>query len=187
MGICDKKRFLDLFENFIVFDESTGKQLKIIAKNHQFIGVNRTLDAFKEKNDLYNIGRIEKESKQKLGVFWHTQGSGKSYSMLFLCQKLHRKFSESFTFLIVTDRNELEKIRFMEPSQVQGLSPNHLVRITSIRAESGEHLKELLKQNHRYIFSLIHKFNFEGVITERSNIIVVSDGSSPYTRRGSGS
>ncbi len=175
LGICDKKRFLDLFENFIVFDESTGKQLKIIAKNHQFIGVNRTLDAFKEKNDLYNIGRIEKESKQKLGVFWHTQGSGKSYSMLFLCQKLHRKFSESFTFLIVTDRNELENQIYGTFTGSGAISKSLGAGITSIRAESGEHLKELLKQNHRYIFSLIHKFNFEGVISERSNIIVVSD------------
>lgn len=174
-GICEKKRFLDLFENFIVFDESTGKQLKIIAKNHQFIGVNRTIDAFKEKNDLYDIGRIAKEAKQKLGVFWHTQGSGKSYSMLFLCQKLHRKFAESFTFLIVTDRNELENQIYGTFTGAGAISKSLGAGVSSIRAESGEHLKQLLKQNHRYIFSLIHKFNFEGVITERSNIIVVSD------------
>lgn len=175
MGTCEKNRFLDLFENFIVYDESGGAARKIIAKNHQYIGVNRTLEAFSNKNELFNSGKIALESKQKLGVFWHTQGSGKSYSMLFLCQKIHRKVSDSYTFLIVTDRNELENQIYGTFTGAGAISQTIGSGINSIRAESGANLKELLKKNHRYLFSLIHKFNFSEVITERSNLIVISD------------
>ena len=69
-----------------------------MAKNHQYIGVNKVLENVKDIKDLQG----------KLGVFWHTQGSGKSYSMVFLCEKIHRKLGGSYTFLIVVDRTELE-------------------------------------------------------------------------------
>ena len=72
-----------------------------MAKNHQYIGVNKVLE---------NVKNID-EFKGKLGVFWHTQGSGKSYSMVFLCEKIHRKLGGSYTFLIAVDRTNL-KIRF---------------------------------------------------------------------------
>ncbi len=97
-GTCEKSRFIDLFENFILFSTMEGKQVKIIAKNHQFLGVNNTIKAFEDR----------KKNKGKLGVFWHTQGSGKSYSMIFFSQKVLRKFEGNYTFVVVTDRHELD-------------------------------------------------------------------------------
>lgn len=176
MGVCEKSRFLDLFENFILFDNSMGgKIIKLIARNHQFIGVNKALENIKEKNRQYLAGEISIEEKQKLGVFWHTQGSGKSYSMVFFCQKIHRTFTGSYTFLIVTDRNELDKQIYGTFSGV-GAVPQVKSGITnSLRASSGKNLKELLNAENRYSFSLIHKFNFDEEITRRDNIIVISD------------
>jgi type I site-specific restriction-modification system R (restriction) subunit len=73
VGVCEKKRFLDLFENFILFDNSLGKVVKLIARNHQFIGVNKAIENIQHKEQLYKLGKISLEEKQKLGVFWHTQ------------------------------------------------------------------------------------------------------------------
>lgn len=168
-GVCDKNRLLDLFENFILFDTSIGKVIKLIARNHQFIGVNKAINHFEQQQIRYKKGEITKEEAQRLGVFWHTQGSGKSYSMVFLCQKIHRKMQGSYTFLLVTDRNELDK-------QIYGTFAGvGAVNNKKLRADSGEKLKELLKTDNRYIFTLIHKFNFEETITLRDNIIVISD------------
>jgi len=168
-GVCEKNRFIDLFENFILFDTSIGKVIKLIARNHQFIGVNKAIKHFEQQQIRLNKGEISKEEAQRLGVFWHTQGSGKSYSMVFLCQKIHRKMQGSYTFLLVTDRNELDK-------QIYGTFAGvGAVNNKKLRADSGEKLKELLKTDNRYIFTLIHKFNFEETITQRANIIVISD------------
>jgi type I restriction enzyme, R subunit len=168
-GVCDKSRFLDLFENFILFDDSVGSIVKLIARNHQFIGVNKAIKHFKEKTALHLEGKITNEERQKMGVFWHTQGSGKSYSMVFLAQKIHRKVVGSYTFLIVTDRNELDK-------QIYGTFAGvGLVSDKGVRAKSGKDLKRLLQTDSRFIFALIHKFNFEEEITQRSDIIVISD------------
>ncbi|AEI49871.1 type I restriction endonuclease subunit R [Runella slithyformis] len=175
VGIGEKKRFLDLFENFILFDHSLGKVVKLIARNHQFIGVNKAIANIRHKNELYELGEIDIEEKQKLGVFWHTQGSGKSYSMVFFCQKIHRKFTGSHTFLIVTDRNELDTQIYGTFSGVGAVPPIKAGGKDSLKAGSGKHLKELLGAEHRYLFTLIHKFNFEEVITQRENIIVISD------------
>jgi type I restriction enzyme R subunit len=81
-GTCEKSRFLDIFENFILFQDTGGAVIKIIAKNHQYIGVNNVIGDFKSI----------KQNQGKLGVFWHTQGSGKSFSMIFFSQKILRKF-----------------------------------------------------------------------------------------------
>ncbi len=175
VGICDKGRFLDLFENFILFDTSLGKVIKLIARNHQFIGVNKAIDNVQHKNELFSLGKISAEEKQKLGVFWHTQGSGKSYSMVFFCQKIHRKFTGSYTFLIVTDRNELDTQIYGTFSGAGAVPQIKAGAKDTIKASSGKHLKELLGLEHRYLFSLIHKFNFEEEITQRDNIIVISD------------
>lgn len=175
LGVCEKKRFLDLFENFILFDNSMGKVVKLIARNHQFIGVNKAIDNIQHKNELYKQGKITLEEKQKLGVFWHTQGSGKSYSMVFFCQKIHRKFTGSYTFLVVTDRNELDTQIY---GTFRGIGAVPAVKAgakDSLKAGSGKHLKELLSAGHRYLFTLIHKFNFTEEITQRDNIIVISD------------
>lgn len=175
VGVCEKHRFLDLFENFILFDNSLGKVVKLIARNHQFIGVNKAIENIRHKEYLYQQGKISLEEKQKLGIFWHTQGSGKSYSMVFFCQKIHHKFTGSYTFLIVTDRNELDTQIYGTFSGVGAVPQVKAGSKDSLKANSGKHLKELLSSEHRYLFTLIHKFNFEEVITQRDNIIVISD------------
>ena len=175
LGVCQKDRFMDMFENFILFDNSQGKIAKIIARNHQFIGVNKAYESIKEKEQLYKEGKISIEDKQRLGVFWHTQGSGKSYSMVFLAQKIHRLFTGSYTFLIVTDRNELDKQIYGTFSSIGAVPVVKAGSKNSLQAASGKNLKELLSSDHRYLFTLIHKFNFDEEITQRDNIIVISD------------
>lgn len=168
-GVCNKARFIDMLENFILYDDSGGKVIKLIARNHQFIGVNKAIAHFKDQTEKFLHGEISNEDRQKLGVFWHTQGSGKSYSMAFLAQKMHRKLPGSFTFVIVTDREELDK-------QIYGtFSGVGLVDDVNLRASSGRNLQQLLSTDNRFIFTLIHKFNFDQVITERKDIIVISD------------
>ena len=98
-GICRKENFLDLFENFLLYDHSGGHTAKILARNHQFLGVNEAVKAYADR----------KLNNGKLGVFWHTQGSGKSYSMVFLAQKIRRTFEGSPTFVVLTDREELNR------------------------------------------------------------------------------
>jgi len=177
-GICDKSRFLDLFENFILFDTKTmGSVVKLIARNHQFIGVNKAINNFVHKQEQYKQGLIRKEERQKLGVVWHTQGSGKSYSMVFFCQKIHRKFTGNYSFLIVTDRNELDTQIYGTFSGV-GVVPQHepgKKNPFSAKAGSGDNLRQLLKEDKRYIFTLIHKFNFDDLCTDRDDLIVISD------------
>lgn len=175
VGVCEKTRFLDLFQNFILFDTSLGAPVKLIARNHQFIGVNKAIESIRLKNQEYAEGKISLEEKQKLGVFWHTQGSGKSYSMVFFCQKIHRTFTGSYTFLIVTDRNELDTQIYGTFSGVGAVPSVKAGAKDSLKASSGKHLKVLLSTEHRYLFTLIHKFNFTEEITARDNIIVISD------------
>ncbi|MDB3967720.1 type I restriction endonuclease subunit R [Flavobacteriaceae bacterium] len=168
-GTCEKSRLLDLFENFILFDTSVGSVSKLVARNHQFIGVNKAIEHFQTTRQKAKDGIISVEDAQKLGVFWHTQGSGKSYSMVFLCQKILRVLGGGYTFLLVTDRNELDK-------QIYGTFAGvGAVKDKTARATSGENLKELLKSDKRFLFSIIHKFNFDETITDRENIIVISD------------
>lgn len=171
-GTCDRNRLMDLFENFILFDDSDGDLIKIIAKNHQFIGVNKVLNKAKNIEEL----------KGKLGVFWHTQGSGKSYSMVFIAQKIHRKFGGSYTFLLVTDRTELERQLYDTFTGVGAVTEKNVIAGSKNGISGREHLRELLSENHRYVFSLIHKFSIEPKseteypeITNRSNLIVISD------------
>lgn len=168
-GVCEKNRLIDLFENFILYDASVGSIVKLVARNHQFIGVNKAIAHFQETREKADKGTITIEDSHKLGVFWHTQGSGKSYSMVFLCQKILRVLGGGYSFLIVTDRTELDK-------QIYGTFAGvGVVKDKSSRATSGENLKELLKTDKRYIFSIIHKFNFDEKITDRDNLIVISD------------
>lgn len=145
-GICKKEIFLDILENFILYDHSDGRLVKILARNHQYLGVNKAVEAYRNRKEL----------EGRLGVFWHTQGSGKSYSMLFLAQKIRRKFIGSPTIVILTDRDELNK-------QISGTFENCglLNGIPSKKciASSGEDLVTKLKGNSSYIFTLIQKFN----------------------------
>ncbi len=165
-GICAKDKLLDIFENFLLFDDAGGDVVKIMAKNHQYIGVNKALVNTKNMNDLNG----------KLGVFWHTQGSGKSYSMVFLSQKIHRQLEGSYTVVVVVDRGELESQIYDTFTAVGAVKEKGVV------ATSREHLRQLLKENHRYIFTLVHKFSIDAkkeseypLLSERKDIIVISD------------
>ena len=165
-GTCSKSNLLDLFENFIVFDESAGAAAKILARNHQFLGVNRAVEAVKNRR-AGDGGR--------LGVFWHTQGSGKSYSMVYFARKVRRKLGGNFTFLILTDREDLDK-QIYDTFAGCGLANNDK---DPCRASSGGNLKSLIGTKVSYLFSLIQKFNEEvrpgEAYTLRDDIIVISD------------
>ena len=163
-GICKKEYFLDLLENFILYDHSEGTTVKILARNHQYLGVNQAVEMY--RNRKYVNG--------KLGVFWHTQGSGKSYSMLFLAQKIRRKFEGSPTILVLTDRDELNK-QISNSFENCGLLGN--VKATKFIASSGEDLVTKLRGNPSFIFSLMQKFNDPKAepIYPDHDIIVMSD------------
>ncbi|MBR5964377.1 MAG: type I restriction endonuclease subunit R [Bacteroidaceae bacterium] len=163
-GICRKENFLDLLENFILYDHSGGQTVKILARNHQYLGVNQAVEMYRKRQYLNG----------KLGVFWHTQGSGKSYSMLFLAQKIRRKFEGSPTFLVLTDRDELNK-QISDTFENCGLLGN--VKAKKFIASSGEDLKVKLRGNPSFIFSLIQKFNDPKAtpLYPDHDIIVMSD------------
>jgi type I restriction enzyme R subunit len=216
-GMLAKDRLLDLVENFILFDDSrAGGTRKIIARNHQVLGVNNAVAAVKRQEELkrefpperrlieYSVpklafleaaeppdnflhrGHAGSEHVEdlelplvkrahpdlgRLGVFWHTQGAGKSYSMAFFAEKVRRAISGNFTFVVMTDREDLDD-QIWRTFVGCGVTDEN-----TPRAGSGRELKERLRENHRYIFSLIHKFN-QPVIepySERDDIIVISD------------
>ena len=145
-GICKKENFLDLLENFILFDHSGGHTAKILARNHQYLGVNEAVKAYEAR----------KLNNGKLGVFWHTQGSGKSYSMVFLAQKIRRKFSGSPTIVILTDRDELNT-QISDTFENCGLLGK--TKASQFIASSGADLEQKLRGNPSFIFTLIQKFN----------------------------
>ena len=163
-GICKKENFLDLLENFILYDKSGGHTAKILARNHQYLGVNEAVKAYAER----------KLNNGKLGVFWHTQGSGKSYSMVFLAQKIRRKFAGSPTFVVLTDRDELNK-QISETFENCGLLGDG--KTSQFIATSGDDLIQKLKGNPSFIFTLIHKFNKPDAepIYPDHDIIIMSD------------
>lgn len=163
-GICRKENFLDLFENFILFDHSGGHTTKILARNHQYLGVNEAVKAYAAR----------KLNNGKLGVFWHTQGSGKSYSMVFLAQKIRRKFEGSPTIIILTDRDELNK-QISDTFENCGLLGK--AKASQFIATSGEDLIQKLKGNPSFIFTLIQKFNKSDVtpIIPDHDILIMSD------------
>ena len=219
-GMLAHDRLLDIVENFILFDESKpGRTRKVIARNHQVLGVNRAVASVARQEELklefpperrlrHRVVELPLESRAptedlptlpmvaeepspyipegpvdiverahpdlgRLGVFWHTQGSGKSYSMGFFAEKVRRKLEGNFTFLLMTDRNDLD-------GQIYGTFIGcGIADDNTPRAASGDDLEKLLKQNHRYVFSLIHKFNKDvdpkQPYSERDDIIVISD------------
>ncbi|KAF5409935.1 MAG: hypothetical protein C5S47_08235 [Candidatus Methanogasteraceae archaeon] len=164
-GVCDKRNFIDLVENFILFDESSGETKKILARNHQFLGVNRAIESVRERE----------ERQGKLGVFWHTQGAGKSYSMVMFTRKVHRKLGGNFTFLVLTDREDLDTQIYKTFAGCGVVDHDR----DPCRASDGEHLSRLLAEHKSHIFSLIQKFNRdvdpnEGY-TLRDDLIVITD------------
>ena len=163
-GICKKENFLDLLENFILFDHSGGHTAKILARNHQYLGVNEAMQAYAAR----------KLNDGKLGVFWHTQGSGKSYSMVFLAQKIRRKFTGSPTIVVLTDRDELNK-QISDTFENCGLLGK--TKASQFVATSGNDLIQKLNGNPSFIFTLIQKFNQPDAapIYPDHDILIMSD------------
>lgn len=162
---CAPDRVLDLVENFTVFQEQPGGLEKKVAKNHQYLGVNNALEALRRVGD--DPGR--------LGVFWHTQGSGKSLSMVFFTQKVLRKEPGGWSFVMVTDRRELDRQLYGE------FKAAGVITGVEVQATSSGHLHELLAEDHRYVFTLIHKFRAAAaavpmdVLSDRHNVVVITD------------
>lgn len=221
-GMLAHDRLLDIVENFILFDESkAGATRKVVARNHQVLGVNRAIASVRRQEDLKRefppekrlqhrvvelplerraladkerlqsvpeaeaalphfipegpVNIIERAHPElgRLGVFWHTQGSGKSYSMVFFAEKVRRKVPGNFTFLLMTDRTDLGGQIY------KTFAGSGVANIGTPRAASGADLEQVLKENHPYVFSLIHKFNQDvnpaEPYSERDDIIVISD------------
>ena len=206
-GMLAKDRLLDLVESFILFDDSRiGGTRKVVARNHQVLGVNNAVASVIRQEALkrefppaartveYSAKRVLSKAAEgpppgldtgetlpllkrahpdlgRLGVFWHTQGSGKSYSMAFFAEKVRRVVPGNFTFVVMTDREDLDD-QIWRTFIGCGVSDEK-----TPRASSGKELQELLRGNHRFVFSLIHKFNQPVVepYSDRDDIIVMSD------------
>ena len=161
-GLFPKDRLLDYLENFIFYHKDTQK---IIAQNHQFIGVNKSYDAFLGRSGLGG----------KLGVFWHTQGSGKSFSIIFFVRKILRKCVGNYSFLVITDREDLDGQIYRN-----FLNTGTVRQADAAQPKDSEQLRAFLGQNKRLVFSLIQKFRWPKgqpypLLSERDDIIVIVD------------
>ena len=161
-GLMHKETLIDYIENFILFE---NKSIKIIAKNHQFLGVNNLMESVKNRKEL----------KGKLGVFWHTQGSGKSYSMVMFARKVRRKVEGNFTFLVITDREDLDNQSYKNFMRTEVIGNKE-----ECQPKNGTQLREFLQTNKSFVFTLIQKFRYDKtkkypVLTERDDIIVMVD------------
>ncbi|HMN21492.1 MAG TPA: DUF3387 domain-containing protein [Ottowia sp.] len=170
-GTCAPDRLLDLAENFTLFSEHKAGLVKVLAQNHQVLGVNNAIASMLEARQMGH-GRG--------GVFWQTQGSGKSFSMVFFAQKVLRKLAGNWTFVVVTDRVELDD-QIARTFKAAGAVSE--AESKECHAASGAHLRELLRGNHRYIFSLVHKFLPERVSSEKPSspaLLPEGEGSRHY-------
>ncbi|MEJ7759546.1 MAG: type I restriction endonuclease subunit R [Gemmatimonadaceae bacterium] len=162
-GTCDRTRLLDLVENFTLFSEHKAGLVKILGQNHQYLGVN---------NSIASMLEARTRGHGRAGVFWQTQGSGKSFAMVFFAQKVLRKVEGNWTFVVVTDRKELDDqiaTTFKATGAVSDAEGDEC------HAASGAHLRELLRGNHRYVFTLIHKFQTPEMLCDRPDVIVLTD------------
>lgn len=162
-GTCQPARLLDLVENFTLFSEHKAGLVKIISQNHQFLGVN---------NAIASMLQARQMGHGRGGVFWQTQGSGKSFAMVFFAQKVLRKLAGNWTFVVVTDRVELDEQIAKTFKATGAVSP---AEGDACHASSGAHLRELLRGNHRYVFTLVHKFQTAEMLCERDDVIVLTD------------
>jgi type I restriction enzyme R subunit len=162
-GTCDRVRQVDLLENFTLFSEHKAGLVKIIGQNHQYLGVN---------NAIASMLAARASGHGRGGVFWQTQGSGKSFSMVFFAQKILRKEPGNWTFVIVTDRVELDT-QIAKTFKASGAVSE--AEGDQCHAASGAHLRELLRGNHRYVFTLIQKFQTPEMLCDRSDVIVLTD------------
>lgn len=170
-GLCSKEHLIDYTENFVLYHKN---RVKIIAKNHQFLGVNAALNSFKNR-----------DGSGKLGTFWHTQGSGKSYSMIFFTKKIKRKIKGDWSFLILTDRNDLDDQifkNFVDTGAIT-LSVDEKQEKNEYRAKgygSRKQLETALTKNKSYYFSTIFNFGIKKGKTytqksDRDDWIVIVD------------
>ena len=162
LGLLMPERLLDYVENFCVFYRETQK---VIAQNHQFIGVNNAFAQFIRRHELGG----------KLGVFWHTQGSGKSFSMVFYTRKIFRKLTGNFSFLVVTDRDDLDGQIYRNFLHTGVIGPKD-----DVRPRNSAQLREMLGKNKRVVFSLIQKFRYDKgkeypLLSDRDDIVVIVD------------
>src|SRR5213078_4483185 len=181
-GMCAPERLLDIVGNFTVFQELPAGLVKLVARNHQYLGVNNALARLHEVRQaaappaeprLLQVSEEPAAPPAKLGVFWHTQGSGKTVSMIFFTQKVLRTLPGNWTFVIVTDRDDLDE-QVHKEFAAAGIVEEHT------RATSSRHLRTLLRENRRYVFTLIQKFRTEHgeqhpVLSERHDVIVITD------------
>ena len=161
-GIFEKNRFIDILKNFILYSNDSTKKIKILGAYHQYFAVNKAV-----KSTIQAI-----KSNHKAGVFWHTQGSGKSLSMVFYVNKLQQVL-ESPTFVVITDRNDLDDQLFSQFSKC-----SDFLRQTPKQATSMKNLKDLLnnRKANGIFFSTMHKFDdYEESLTDRDDVIVISD------------
>lgn len=142
-GLCSPERLLDYIENFILYKD---EQHKIIAQNHQFLGVNHAFTNFLKRDELDG----------RLGVFWHTQGSGKSFSMIFYVRKIYRKVAGNFSFVVITDREDLDDQIYKNFISTKAVS-----EAEAAKPKNSKHLRTLLQQNTKIVFTLIQKFRYE--------------------------
>jgi len=161
-GIFPKERLLDYIENFILYHRDS---VKIVAQNHQFIGVNKAIESFVER----------RQRQGKLGVFWHTQGSGKSFSMIFLARKIFHKFIGNYTFVIITDRNDLDGQIYRNFLHTETVKKSE-----AAQPKNSNEMRDFLGRNMRLVFTLIQKFRFDKgkeypLLSNRDDIIVIVD------------
>ncbi len=161
-GLLRKEKLIDYIENFILFE---NQRVKIIAKNHQYLGVNNLMRSVEKRKDLNG----------KLGVFWHTQGSGKSYSMVMFARKVKRKLAGNFSFLIITDRDDLDGQLYKNFVRTEVIGAKE-----ECQPKNSQQLREFLTSNKGFIFTLIHKFRYDKtqkypVLSERDDILVLVD------------
>ena len=176
-GLFQKHVLIDMLENFVLFYANIAK---IVAKNHQYLGVNNAIESFKKRE----------ENKGKLGVFWHTQGSGKSFSMVFFVQKIQRKIKGNFKFVIVTDRDDLETQiyrTFVRSGKIElqqnDKQKDRETKPRLYRAPDGAVLMKMLTDASPYVFTLINKFQVNPkdkgkpypLVTDRADVVVLVD------------
>ena len=185
-GMCAPERLLDLIENFICFDSTPKRKVKIVAGYHQYYAVKKAVN--RAIMAVYGGQNVPESQRKKIGVFWHTQGSGKSLSMVFFVHATMQAI-KSPTFVVVTDRNQLDDQLF-----AQFAACKDFLHQDPIQATSKRHLLELLneRQVNGIIFTTMQKFGelkdayeksrtddegkpWDGVLSLRRNIIVMTD------------
>jgi type I restriction enzyme, R subunit len=142
-GLCQPHKLLDYVENFILFHKESSK---IIAQNHQFIGVNSAFERFLHRD----------QHQGRLGVFWHTQGSGKSFSMIFYARKVFRKVTGNFSFVVVTDRKDLDGQIYRN-----FLNTGTIKEKDAAQPSKADEMRKFLGQNKKVVFTLIQKFRYD--------------------------